>query len=753
MSQAGAEKRFAVAPTVRRMDVLARRVIFLGGVGVLLAVSGLFLFLGIEVLPLFQGAKTSSPITISSTIEDPLLIGASTDGTSGFVLSQNGFIQPLELKKNGTPQQWNTLLAPSSNVQSAEWFQDTQTLLIGTTDGILHKGHISFDTTLNPSMLLSIQWDAPVQLGESPLIQLDKWQTRTRNTVAAISENEGQATVYILVEEQVPLPFAESAKKSREHFEIQLDKTISPRKVLIGPFGESMLILTQVGSVLIYEYKSNQWTPTFNSELFVDPEKRIVSIYPIQGRKSFYLTDAKGGHHIATLQNPPNTPDSRWSLQIIRTFPNEGTPLRAFAASTSNKAVLVATDDALLLRYATTGKTRWRQPVEYPSVSVLLGSRYEQMLLLQENGYIVSLQLEDPHPESGWKSAFAKIRYEGHAAPEFMWQSTGGADSYETKLSLVPLLFGSFKGTLFALLFSIPIALTAAIYTSQFLHPRLRGWVKPTVELMASFPSVVLGFIAALWLAPALENHIPSFFLLCLSVPLSALVGAWLWKRLPQSVQRRVPDGFEFILLIPLLLALAVGAWFAGPILEAIFCRIKDPVTGQSMADFRLWYEQITSGHFQQRNALVIGIVMGFAISPVIYTLAEDALSSVPRSLVSGSLALGANRWQTTFNIILPTASAGIFSAIMLGMGRAIGETMILLMATGNTPIMNGDIFSGMRTLAANIAIELPEAPADSTLYRTLFLGAMVLFVLTFILNTFAELLREKLRRRYRIIE
>jgi len=155
---------------------------------------------------------------------------------------------------------------------------------------------------------------------------------------------------------------------------------------------------------------------------------------------------------------------------------------------------------------------------------------------------------------------------------------------------------------------------------------------------------------------------------------------------------------------------------------------------------------------YAQRNALIVGFVMGFTVIPLIFTISEDAMSNVPPYLTSASLALGASRWQTTWRVILPTASPGIFSATIIGFGRAVGETMILLTATGNTPIMEWNIFNGMRTLAANIAVELPEAPQYSTLYRTLFLGALVLFVLTFLINTVAEITRQHLREKYKTV-
>ena len=121
----------------------------------------------------------------------------------------------------------------------------------------------------------------------------------------------------------------------------------------------------------------------------------------------------------------------------------------------------------------------------------------------------------------------------------------------------------------------------------------------------------------------------------------------------------------------------------------------------------------------------------------------------MPTHLINGSLALGATRWQTLIRVVILTASPGIFSAVMIGLGRAVGETMIVLMATGNTPVMDLNIFQGMRTFAANIAVELPEAEVDSSHYRILFLTALVLFMITFVFNTVAEVVRQRLRSRY----
>ena len=165
--------------------------------------------------------------------------------------------------------------------------------------------------------------------------------------------------------------------------------------------------------------------------------------------------------------------------------------------------------------------------------------------------------------------------------------------------------------------------------------------------------------------------------------------------------------------------------------------------------DMRHWLSDEMGIGFDQRNSIVVGIAMGFAVIPLIFSIAEDAVFGVPKHLIQGSLALGATPWQTMIRVVLLTASPGIFSAVMIGLGRAVGETMIVLMATGNTPVMNFSIFQGLRTLSANIAVELPESAVNSTHFRVLFLAGLVLFLFTFVVNTIAELVRQNLRKKY----
>ena len=345
----------------------------------------------------------------------------------------------------------------------------------------------------------------------------------------------------------------------------------------------------------------------------------------------------------------------------------------------------------------------------------------------------------------------------------------------------------------------------------------MSGKIKPVMEIMASIPSVVLGFVAALVLAPVIENWIVAVLLTFVVVPLALVLGGFLWQLLPPSLSLRWQGMGKFAVMFGVLGISLFGCFHFGPFFEKLFfagnftawlnhegsavpfmALLLVPATAwgvgtvssryvmprmaayirrlvlpySALVDLARWLATATViaglsyllallleavgmdprnsfvGTYVQRNTLVVGFAMGFAVIPLIYTLAEDALSSVPEHLRAASLGCGATPWQTAMWIILPTALSGVFSAIMVGMGRAVGETMIVVMSAGNTPLIDMNIFNGLRALSANIAVELPEAPKDGTLYRVLFMTGLVLFSMTFVINTVAELIRLRFRKR-----
>jgi phosphate transport system permease protein len=240
------------------------------------------------------------------------------------------------------------------------------------------------------------------------------------------------------------------------------------------------------------------------------------------------------------------------------------------------------------------------------------------------------------------------------------WQPVAAEPAY----GLVPLAVGSFKVTAVAVLIAGPLGILAALFTSSFAPRRVREVLKPAIELLAGFPSVVIGFFALVTLASFMQDLL----------------------------------GFAYRL-----------------------------------------------------NALVGGVAMSLAVIPIIYTVSEDALSAVPRYMSEASLALGATRWQTALFVTLPAAIPGVFAAILLGFGRAFGETMIVLMATGNAAMLGWGVSEPVRTMSATVGAEMAEVVFGDTHYHVLFLIGAILFVFTFALNAVAEgYIRQRLLRRFR---
>jgi len=520
--------------------------------------------------------------------------------------------------------------------------------------------------------------------------------------------------------------------------------------------------------------------------------------------------------------------------RLVRAHVFPGDPgVSAVSLSTSSRTRMFAAgfaDGSARLYYATNDRLLAVCPppegVASAATAVAISPKDDGLLVAGADG-ISRWNVAIPHPQTTVGSIFGRVWYEGYEEPEHVWQSSSGTDEFEPKFGLVPLIFGSIKATVYAMLFGTPLALLGAIYTSEFMHPTSRARVKPAIEIMASLPSVVLGFLAALVFAPLVERVVPAVVASFFAVPFAVLVGGHLWQFVPTArasrlarlrmpislcfaiagiglgvlaapwIERtlfggdimawlawdRVPGSEEaspyaapvggwFVILLPFA---SLVAWFVASRLgghrgRAAVARMNRTaaatvqlgrfVAGTTLCIGLAWAAAAllsTLGFdprggvvdtYVQRNALIVGFIMGFAIVPIIYTIAEDALSSVPEHLRSGSLGLGATPWQTAVRIIVPTAMSGIFSAVMVGLGRAVGETMIVLMAAGNTPILEWNIFNGFRTLSANIAVELPEAVPKSTEYRMLFLAALSLFVLTFLVNTVAEAVRQRFRKR-----
>jgi phosphate transport system permease protein len=740
------------------MDRFMNQFIKMGGLAVIVAVFGIFIFILLQILPLFRGAEVEELKSIQLEQGEYVQLGIDEWSELPFAVQADGDLVFVDVVGDRGTMTQSLPFAAEHGIAAIHYNQLAQRLTVGTRDGqfalvdIVYKpvfagdGGRSIEAEVKTGRLL------PIGRPGVPVEAIGYADAGARKLAVATQIVDGKKELHAVSLVQRRSLMGAGQTTIDETFDLTPLVTGNIDKFLVATQADSVLIATDAGEVVYLFLDGGKFYVRQTLRPFADlPDPRIGLLRYVFGDVTFVAVAPTGETKGYSLFLDPAIGSRQFGE--TKQFPPQPGATSVFAASVRNKAFILAGERHARLVFSTTEATRWDKELDYAVSKAVIGGKYDRMVFLDTEAKLHFYQLRDPHPEASVRAFFGKLWYEGAPEPKYDWQSTGGSDDFEPKLSLVPLIIGSLKGTLYALVFAVPIALLAATYTSQFLKPEIKVFVKPTMEIMASLPSVVLGFLAALWLAPILETRVPSILLIMVLIPLAALVFGWGWSQLPPRVRLAIPPGWEFVVFLPIMFLTGWAAWQLGPALERAVFVVVDPTTGAPVADFRLWWPSVTGTPFEQRNSLVVGFMMGFAVIPIIFTIAEDALSNVPQALRSGSLALGASRWQTAYRIVLPTASAGIFSALMIGLGRAVGETMIVVMATGNTPIMEWNIFSGMRTLAANIAVELPEAPHHGTLYRSLFLGAMVLFLMTFLVNTIAEVLRQRLRDRYKTVE
>lgn len=749
------ESRFTTAKTTLLIDRFMTHFIKIGGISVIAAVLGICLFIFLQILPLFRGAKVHEKSLVTLPAGDYLALGADEWGELPFVAERSGKVQFINTADGKVVQSYEPALPEGIRVTAKNYSIKEQELYLGTSAGSFAKLNLNYKPVFKNgerTITASPSLEDPIELKAGlEVVQIDYADAGEIKMVAALLEGDSKKEVHAVTLEQEQTLFGAGDVEISDRIDLTSFFRSEPTQLLVSSQADNLVVATESGDIYYFVLDDGEAELRQVFQPFQDlKDNHIASMGFIFGDVSLSLTNPQGINRILSLYIHEG--DQQRTFGQTKSFENlPGVPTY-FHASVRNKAFLLGTADTASLRYSTTETIRWQKKLPFKVSHAILSSKYNEIYMLDTDNRLHVYDLEDEHPEAGFKAFFGKIWYEGYSEPSYDWQSTGGTDDFEPKLSIIPLMIGTLKGTFYALIFALPIALLAAVYTSQFAEPKVRTIIKPTMEIMAALPSVVLGFLAALWLAPVLETKVPSLLTLLVFIPLTAVLFGYYWTKLPIQTRSKIKPGNEWIAFVPMLLVVSVFGWHAGEWLEKVIFVVTNPETGVKTADFRLWWHAVTGTTFEQRNSLVVGFIMGFAVIPIIFTIAEDALSNVPKALRAGSLALGASRWQTVWRVILPTALPGIFSAAMIGFGRAIGETMIVVMATGNTPIMSFNIFNGFRTLSANIAVELPEAPYLGTLYRSLFLGAFVLFVLTFIVNSFAEVIRQHLREKYKTV-
>ncbi|MDP1937676.1 MAG: ABC transporter permease subunit [Hylemonella sp.] len=735
----------------RRMltDAVFKNLMTVGGISVIVAVSAIFFYLASVVVPLFMPPTVDNrqQYTVPGQSAQPTLAYSGEEQREiGSRIGAQGAITFFRFDTGAVLAEAAVPVPAGLQITSADLGERrSYSQGFGLSNGSVILVKQGFTVTFPDNKRL-ITPALSYPLGEAPL-PVDTQGQAIRQLGVQLSDDG--STIAALTEDRRLLVSAVNVTTNpmtgETTSEIQQSE-ISPapadvRQLMIESKQRELYVLHGERSLARYDI-SNKTAPKLLETVALAPEgQRITAMTMLSGGFSIIVGTDKGELAQWFLVRSEG---ASFKLQRIRGFKAMPGAVTALAPEFFRKGFIVGDAQGHLgSYYATSERQLFVDKLSDAAITVLgVPPRGNGYLAQDAAGKLHTAAVENHYPEVSFSSLWEKVWYESYEQPDYVWQSSAANSDFEPKFSLAPLTYGTIKAATYAMMLSVPLAVLGAIFTAYFMTPRMRTIVKPTIEVMAALPTVVIGFLAGLWLAPLIDNNLAGVLLCVLMLPASMVVASYVWTLLPKALTSRVPDGWEAAILMPVMVFVVWLVFQIGHPVEAAFFG----------GDMPNWLSNTMGISYEQRNSLVVGIAMGFAVTPNIFSIAEDAIFSVPKSLTSGSLALGATPWQTLVGVVLLTASPGIFSAIMIGLGRAVGETMIVLMATGNTAVMDFSLFTGFRTLAANIGVEMPEAGVGETHYRLLFLSALVLFGFTFFFNTIAELVRQRLREKYQTI-
>jgi phosphate transport system permease protein len=841
---------------VRWADRIADFVISAGGLFVILAVAGIMVFLVQVVVPLFGGGSITARLDHRLAAQPTPSVAVLVDETNLIAVDvfASGETRAVHVP-TGTVLRSTMLPLEGKAITAFSRSTRTDDFALGFADGSVRFGEIGMRSQVVKTSELPVGLqrlnEADLTDGESVFHRIDAAQHRRVRFDALLGPAQAVSDRSIVqldyriggtVERPTRSFLTKDANNTLRLTRAETRVNLLTRRetttldtatlpaigsgsvvgALMTAQADQVYIARESGEVLRFDTRNFQNPTLIETRQVVSGGAKLTAMAFLIGEQALVVGGSDGSVNVFfRVEDSVARTNDRHGLKLAHALEPQPAAITHIAVSSRNKSFATADSSGQVwVRHSTSSRLLLDLGKSDGGAiaSLAISPRTDGVVATSPVGGLKFWGIDVPHPETNLATIFGKVWYEGAPEPTFTWQSSSGNDEFEPKLSLVPLIFGTIKATIYSLLFAVPIALAAAIFTSQFVHHSVRAVVKPAMEMMASLPSVVLGFIAALILAPIVESFIAAVVLVFVALPLSLFVAAYLWQLLPQPVALRydglpkftlmfvvlfggcyaaygLAPGFErlffagdfrgwvngalgsgrpflFLLLLPLAFVAAaavVRRALAGEFRKRVrslgrvrggaieLVRWLVTIGGAVVLALVLAYVLSAAGldprggvfdTYVQRNTFVVGLAMGFAVIPIIYTIAEDAMSAVPEHLRAASLACGATVWQTATRVVVPTAVSGVFAAVMIGMGRAVGETMIVVMAAGNTPILDWNLFNGLRALSANIAVELPEAVVGSTLYRMLFLAALTLFVMTFILNTIAEVIRQRFRKR-----
>jgi len=656
-------------------DQLARYGVVAGGLGVIVAIVLIFFYLMYVVYPLFVSAEahalhqykvpeTSAGRTLflSSEEQNEVAVRFTDQGKAVFFAVASGAV--IKTESVGVPV--DVAISSFTTGSPSQGFV-AYGLANGRVVVVRHKYRITYP---NDKRLITPLLEFP--LGEQAL-QIDPegqaitniaFRSNESGTTLAVRTADNRVLLTNFFKEESLFSDDDSLERSDTLLEVNASNL---EYLLLDKEQRNLYLATQDGHLSLFNISDKQHPVLIQHTQIINVGEQLTSLVFLTGELSLLAGDNKG---LVSQWSLVRDASNHYSLQKLRVFKVSELPVVAIDAEQRRKGfVTIDAQGVAGIYHSTAERELLRAKVTSADPELLVMAPRANAFLLQDNqGMIHVWKVDNEHPEVSIKSIWQEVWYESYPQPDYIWQSSSSSNDFEPKYSLTPLVFGTLKAAFYAMMLAVPLAIMGAIYTAYFMAPGLRRVVKPSIEIMEALPTVILGFLAGLWLAPFVEEHLMSVFSILLVLPVAVLLFAFAWQFLPEKIRLKVPEGYDAVLLIPVILLATLFAYSISAPLEALM--FNGNIIG--------WFNTELGIGYDQRNSLVVGIAMGFAVIPTIFSITEDAIFSVPRHLSIGSLALGATPWQTMMRVVLLTASPGIFSAVMIGLGRAVGETMIV---------------------------------------------------------------------------
>ena len=605
-----------------------RYVMALGGISVIIAIVLIAFYLFYVVLPMFKPSHieqvASYPVPGGTStgasyyaMEEQREVGlrVTADASVVFFKSANGSLIHQQFLAQDAPADITAFSAGDPSQRLLAFGLEDGSALLAT-----HEYHVTYPNDVR-LILPGIDWPVgklPIQVDEAgkAISIIASQSDEDQTTIAALTEDQRLLLMNITEEESILNDEAEiSITKNR----IPISGTVT--HLMMDVEHRELYIAEESGLISYYDISDKAAPELVQRVQVVNAPEQITSLSFLSGGISILVGDSAGN---ITQWFPVRDQANNYTLEKIRSFASQSAGITSIAPEYFRKGFLAVDDSGYLgIYHSTAHRTVKLDKINDNRLTQLaVAPRANAMLVEDETGVLQLWEIDNEHPEISWSSIWGKVWYESREQPEYIWQSSSASSDFEPKFSLTPLAYGTLKAAFYAMLFAVPLSIMGAIYTAYFMSAKMRGFVKPAIEIMEALPTVILGFLAGLWFAPFVEQNMPGMFLCFLLLPVSVILAAYCWNRLPDQFRHRVPEGWEAALLLPVIIGAGIISFALSQPLEIAFFGGNMP----------LWLSDELGITYDQRNSLVVGIAMGFAVIPTIFSISEDAVYGVPNT-------------------------------------------------------------------------------------------------------------------------